>query len=578
MKKLVMCMLSLVMIVGLISCDNWMMDSLLGKKSVKVSSIRMDSSGRAGGKVRDRLVLSVIVEPDNATNREIKWKSGDLGVAEVMSVNGETAVLYLSGVGETTITAVTAEGLSASCEIKVSETVIKATGVHLNPGSIEGGVGRTYEIEAVVEPEDATDKRVKWSSGDPVRVSVINGGISIWDVGTATITATTVDGGHTDSCEVTAISVPVTGVSLPATASGELGTQLALSAKVSPVNATNHGLVWESSNKELATVDAGGNVTFLKVGDVTITARTPDWNYSGSCVITVIEAGNLAIRFGATGTGKALVEDTFRKIHKYLEDNPGDLGPEGLTKIQMGNYIDLPPFFVSVDNSSGGQINLTPPFENNEILRLIVVGINSFNPGANNTVYEGGVSQAIPHIVMQFQHCPGTHRMNPTSTIVGGYAESEMRKYLRGENGGDITFPAGLKAAGVPLDTDIIFAPTRYVWHGYESDTVPSTKVDTIQDKLWLPTEFEMYGQNSFSNNNDQAGGEVSVNQARLAYYSDTSKRKKRNSKNAAVGYWEASPRNLDNPVYFCVVTSDSDAYWSGAAYVWGVAPAFCVR
>jgi hypothetical protein len=428
-----------------------------------------------------------------------------------------------------------------------------------------------------VEPEDATDKRVRWSSSDPVRVSVINGGISIWDVGTATITAATVDGGHTDSCDVTAISVPVTGVSLPATASGEVGTQLALSADVSPVNATNKGLRWSSGDSTVAIVDTGGNVTFLKKGDVTITARTPDENYSGSCVITVTEAGNLAVRFGATGDGKDLVEDIFRKIHKYLQDNPGDIGPKDLPLIKLGDYIDLPGLFVSADKGGDGQINLTAP-PNPNALRLIVVGINSFNPGVNNGAYQGGVDTAIPHIVLQFKDLPGTRRMNVDATNIGGYAESDMRKYLRGENGGTTTFPAGLKAAGVPLGTDTIWSPKRYVANG---GTSLGTEASLIADQLWLPTEFEIFGGRNLSNDNF----ETAKNQAYLTYYYGSTPeeangtRVKYYSTNRVAGqiYWVASPY-YDNSTNFCRVFGDGSSTTHMASNSHGIAPAFCVK
>ena len=77
-----------------------------------------------------------------------------------------------------------------------------------------------------------------------------------------------------------------------------LGGQYSIVATVSPVNAGNKTLAWESSNESVATVTNEGVVTALSLGTTTITARSTDAeieseNVSATCEITVTATKNL---------------------------------------------------------------------------------------------------------------------------------------------------------------------------------------------------------------------------------------------------------------------------------------------
>ena len=65
------------------------------------------------------------------------------------------------------------------------------------------------------------------------------------------------------------------------------GRSLALSAVVSPINATNKSVTWKSSNVKIATVTQKGVVTGVKVGTAIITVTTKDGGRRASCKITV---------------------------------------------------------------------------------------------------------------------------------------------------------------------------------------------------------------------------------------------------------------------------------------------------
>lgn len=69
----------------------------------------------------------------------------------------------------------------------------------------------------------------------------------------------------------------------------EEGKGTRLEVTVFPVDATNKKLTWSSSNEEVATVDAYGNVTAQSIGKTTITVTTEDGKYTATSEVTVSE-------------------------------------------------------------------------------------------------------------------------------------------------------------------------------------------------------------------------------------------------------------------------------------------------
>ncbi len=61
-----------------------------------------------------------------------------------------------------------------------------------------------------------------------------------------------------------------------------------LVATISPSDADNKAVNWASSDKTIATVDATGRVTGVKLGKATITVTTEDGNKTATCELTVI--------------------------------------------------------------------------------------------------------------------------------------------------------------------------------------------------------------------------------------------------------------------------------------------------
>ena len=83
-------------------------------------------------------------------------------------------------------------------------------------------------------------------------------------------------------------TVSVTGISLDKTSLSLLeGNSDALTATVSPDNATDKSVSWKSSDPGIASVDDTGKVTAVKEGTVTITATTSDGSKTVTCTVKV---------------------------------------------------------------------------------------------------------------------------------------------------------------------------------------------------------------------------------------------------------------------------------------------------
>ena len=87
---------------------------------------------------------------------------------------------------------------------------VEPESVTLGADEISLEVGDTYTLTASVEPQNAEDKSVNWTSSDETVATVSGGVVTAVAEGTATITATTKVGGKTAECAVTVVNATVT--------------------------------------------------------------------------------------------------------------------------------------------------------------------------------------------------------------------------------------------------------------------------------------------------------------------------------------------------------------------------------
>lgn len=167
--------------------------------------------------------------------------------------------------------------------------VTPVTGITLNQEELTLNPKRNSVLTAAVEPADATNKNVTWSSDNEAVATVSEDGfVTAVAPGTADITVTTEDGGFTAVAKVTVEASEITG--LRADAEDEEiypGETTALKAYLTPDDILVEDVTWTSSNVRLATVDENGNVTAIRPGAVAFTAVTEDGTYKDTAVVTV---------------------------------------------------------------------------------------------------------------------------------------------------------------------------------------------------------------------------------------------------------------------------------------------------
>jgi len=153
--------------------------------------------------------LTAIVEPDNA-NPKVIWSSSNETVA-IVDGNG---IITAKTPGWVEIIATTVDdNIKATCGVSVRADSVAVTGITLDETDITLTAGNKERIVATTTPSNATNQNITWSSNNPSVATVSGGVVTAINAGTATITATTDDGGFTANCIVTVeqqtVTVPI---------------------------------------------------------------------------------------------------------------------------------------------------------------------------------------------------------------------------------------------------------------------------------------------------------------------------------------------------------------------------------
>ena len=257
--------------------------TVVNEKVTKLVLDKTEIEMKAGEKEK----ISVIkIEPENATNKNVTWRSSDPSIATVDANGNVTAIKA----GTVTIIAESEDGgASASCSVRVIQL---ATGITVSPSNIKLGIGETAILSPTIRPSNASDKSVKWSTNNS-RIAVVDnkGKVTAKGLGKAIITVKTADGSNkTANCEVTVVQKATKLVLNATDIQLNINKTYTLVATITPTNTTNKQITWSSSNSSIATVDKNGKVTAKKIGTTTITAKTNDGsNLSASCEVKVVK-------------------------------------------------------------------------------------------------------------------------------------------------------------------------------------------------------------------------------------------------------------------------------------------------
>ena len=224
-------------------------------------------------------------------------------------------------------------------DVPATPSTISVTGVSLNKNSLNLEEGGSESLVATVAPSNATNKAVNWTSSAPGVATVDgNGKVTAVKAGSATITVTTSDGSKKSDCEVkvSAKIIEVKSVTItPETASIFEGETVTLSATISPEDASDKSITWESRSPGIAVVDNKGVVTGVSDGIVNIDAKAAN-GVTGTCSIHVKKD----LRLKGIALSKSELEVTMGKTEQLeVVFTPADAENKNVTWESSDNAV-----------------------------------------------------------------------------------------------------------------------------------------------------------------------------------------------------------------------------------------------
>ena len=246
----------------------------------------------------DDLSLNIDLGVYDECYKNIKYTSTDEEVAVVSS----DGVVSAKKKGSTTIKVNNGyKTVTKKVNVVAASGVNSVTGVKLNVTSLTISVGNSGSLSAIVSPSDATNKAVTWSSSnESVALVSSKGKVVGVGVGSAVITVTTQDGNKTAMANVTVKRASSSSSSGSSSSGGsssgssskykkvtkisinsddftvKVGNTKSLTYTISPSNATNKKVSWDTSNPSVAKVNSAGKVTGVGAGTAYITIKSVD--------------------------------------------------------------------------------------------------------------------------------------------------------------------------------------------------------------------------------------------------------------------------------------------------------------
>lgn len=175
---------------------------------IEVEGIRLTGEKNISLAVGERHDFAYEILPAEAPDNTVTWMSDNTALATVY--DGEVLALQP---GQVTITVLTAnedgEQFTDSAVVTISgDSNVGITGLFIETDKIEIPIGKTREVAAQIQPENASNRNVSWTVDNEsiLQLSPIGTGEKVQILGlaegTATVVARTEDGGYSDSVEV----------------------------------------------------------------------------------------------------------------------------------------------------------------------------------------------------------------------------------------------------------------------------------------------------------------------------------------------------------------------------------------
>ena len=271
--------------------------------------------------------LSIVIDQQIYTGKEILLSEQDIHVylnqnarkkGEELSEDCYRIIGYSNnvkaGTGKVVLQGTGQYGGQRTCTFKINKkeySNIRVKGITLEEKDILLGLGKSRQLTAIISPADAYNQTILWSSSNTKIATVTPDGIVTGlKAGKATIKATAQDTGKSASCKITVAVIRAESFVLNTEEIRQQeGTKYQLTAmEIHPVEADDSTIQWESSNKEVASVDSKGLVSLNNAGMAVISALTEDRKFEQRCLVFVESADEKGYE------GDYLTPQMFRRV------------------------------------------------------------------------------------------------------------------------------------------------------------------------------------------------------------------------------------------------------------------------
>ena len=245
------------------------------------------------------------LSPRNATLHSITYYSSDDNIAMV-DMTGKVEGKKVGKVIITVTDKIT--GNKANLNVNVhdknkldGESISAPKNISVSPSLVSLNIGGSRKINVTITP-DKTNKNITWRSLNTDVATVSSDGVIVGKKeGTTKIIASTVNGLDAYvNVEVVDKIVNVSKIIVePTSMEINVGEKREFNYVISPVNATNQGVMISSSNDEIISIN-DNNIIGVKEGNAIVTITTVDGDYNAKIDVTVKGGSKIISATGLT--------------------------------------------------------------------------------------------------------------------------------------------------------------------------------------------------------------------------------------------------------------------------------------
>lgn len=307
--------------------------------------------------IKQGVQLNATISPETSSQK-ILWESENEQIAKV----SKTGYVEAISQGQTSIIASTETGATAECVVTVGQPIYSVK-IEDAPRVMEKGT--TYELNVTINPENATNSDIVFSSNNEKVIKVDENGIlTAIDKGKAKITVQSVSDASVFDEKTITVSSKIQEIICPEEMYVFLGYVTPIDVKLNPEDASMNGLEYQVSN-DVISIDEKGNIEGNILGDseVLITAKDNPIASANLKVKVVqpveeivLNTENIKIKKGETFSLTIDVNpsDAYNSEYEIVVDNPSICSLNGINHV-TGTKVGETKIVVSAKDGSGVQ-------------------------------------------------------------------------------------------------------------------------------------------------------------------------------------------------------------------------------